>query len=359
MKEDYLTDILELAEKEKASDIHFKVGIPPYLRSQGNLVPIDLKVFNEENVNDIANAILSEDKKVQFKTFGDIDSSFRSKQLRYRVHVSRDENGPSIDLRVIPNKIIRVEDIGFPYGALVWGEIVNKLQNGLVLVTGPTNSGKTTTMASLIQRINETRAEHIITIEDPIEYAFKPVKSIISQREIGYHLSSFENGLEAAMRQDPNIILVGEIKNSETAHIALRAAQTGHLVFSTRHSGSTVEAITQFASLFEPKEEPYVRNALASSLKYVLSQKLIPYNENTGTRKLIMEVMNVGTSTAIKSNIREGKDHLILSSLQTGQKYGMITMDQRIKQLYESNQIEFNDAVMYMNNPEEIKKPFN
>lgn len=185
------------------------------------MAPLDLKPYTEEDITRILHSILDEKRQTQYAETGDVDSSFRggSEKQRYRVHVARDENGTSIALRAIPKKIRRVEEVGFPYKALVWGDIVNKLQKGLVLVTGPTNSGKTTTLAALIQRINQTRAEHIITIEDPIEYDFIPDKSIISQRKINYHLPSFEAGLEAAMRQDPNILLVGEIKNSETAHV--------------------------------------------------------------------------------------------------------------------------------------------
>ncbi len=351
-----LKEILALGKSEKASDIHFKVGIPPFFRIKGKLASLETPSFTEQDVNEVLNSLLDDSRKYDFNKTGDVDSSFKlpEEHVRYRVHACRDENGTAIDLRVIPDEILPVEEVGFPYEALVWGDIVNRLQTGLVLVTGPTNSGKTTTIASLIQRINETRAEHIITLEDPIEYKFHPVKSIISQREINYHLNSFEKGLEAALRQDPNIILVGEIKNSETAHIALRAAMTGHLVFSTRHSGTTVEAITQFASLFQPQEENYVRNSLASCLTYVISQRLIPYNPHTG-RKLVMEVMNVGESSAIRSNIRDNKDHLIQSSLQTGQKYGMITMDQRLKQMYGAGQIQLDDALAFTTHPEEFK----
>jgi twitching motility protein PilT len=349
-----LNDILDLAnETEGTSDIHFKVGIPPYLRVDGELHSLDSSSLNKDDTFKFATSILSPDQQSVLSETGDVDSSFRIEQRndRYRVHVCKDDNGYSIDLRLIPDDIISVEKIGFPYDA-VWHNIVHQ-KEGLVLITGKTGQGKTTTMASLIQKINDTRAENIITIEDPIEYVFHHNNSIITQREVGNHVVSFEKGLEGALRQDPDVILIGEIRNKDTAYIALEAAGSGHLVFSTLHTINAIETVRQYANFFGNNDKDRVRSLLASTLNYVLSQQLVP-DRKDGGRALAMEIMNVRDSDSIKSLLRDGKEHQLMTSLQTGQNWGMITMDDSLKELYSAGRISHDDLLLYSHNPKDI-----
>jgi len=357
-EEDYsINDILEAAnEIAGTSDIHLKVGIPPYFRINGNLEEIDAPRLSKDSLKDIAKSILSKNQQVKLGEEGDVDISFKLKKdesvlSRYRVHICKDDNGYSVDMRIVPDNIIPIESIGFPYEA-VWKDIVNQ-KEGLILVTGKTGSGKTTTMASLIQRINETRGEHIVTIEDPIEYVYHPNMSIITQREVGSSVISFEKGLEGALRQDPNVILIGEIRDKETAYIALEAAGTGHLVFSTLHTMNAIDSVRQYVKFFSKEEQENVRTTLASSLNYVLSQQLIPYQAEVG-RSLAMEIMNVRDSDAIKSLLRDGKEHQIMTHLQTGQKYGMITMDDSLKNLHHEGRISLDDLKTYSHNPKDL-----
>jgi twitching motility protein PilT len=349
MGEDLITEILNLANQtEGTSDIHIKAGIPPYLRINGELRHIETDNLTEENTQQIANSLLSQDQQVKLKQRGDVDSSFKLRKeekilSRYRVHACKDENGISIDLRLIPDNIMPVEDIGFPYTA-VWQNIVQQ-REGLVLITGRTGQGKTTTNSSLIQRINETRKEHIITIEDPIEYVYHPVKSIISQREVGEHVKSFEDGLIGALRQDPNVILIGEIRSKETAYIALEAAGSGHLVFSTLHTRNAVESVSQYVNFFDKSERDNARNQLAASLNYIISQQLVP--DLSGGQIMAMEVMNVQDSNALKTLLRDGKEHQIMTHIQTGQQHGMISMDDCLKNLYNKRKISVEDLYSY------------
>jgi twitching motility protein PilT len=224
-----------------------------------------------------------------------------------------------------------------------------------VLVTGRTGSGKTTTLASLIQEINRTRQEHIITIEDPIEYVHNPDKCIISQREVGVHVDSFKNGLKYALRQDPNIILIGEIRDKETAHLTLEATATGHLVFATLHTMSAVESVRRYVNFFDTEEQNNIRNLLASNLAYVLSQQLIPHQRGIG-RTMAMEVMNVRDSDSIKALLRDGKDYQIPSYMH--QKLGMITMDERLKQLEAMGKIPAGSSIFYAHRPKDVAESY-
>tara|TARA_Y100000310_G_C20672473_1_gene811059 strand:- start:1124 stop:2191 length:1068 start_codon:yes stop_codon:yes gene_type:complete len=349
-----INEILDLAnETEGTSDIHFKVGIPPYFRIDGELQSLDSDNLDKEGVSNVAKSILSPDQQSVLSETGDVDSSFRleKRNERYRVHVCKDDSGYSVDMRLIPDKIIPVEQIGFPYDA-VWNNIVHQ-KEGLVLITGKTGQGKTTTMASLIQKINEIRSENIITIEDPIEYVFHHNNSIITQREVGNHVVSFEKGLEGALRQDPDVILIGEIRSRDTAYIALEAAGSGHLVFSTLHTINAIETVRQYANFFGNDDKDRVRSLLASTLNYVLSQQLMP-DRKYGGRALAMEIMNVRDSDSIKSLLRDGKEHQLMTSLQTGQNWGMITMDDSLKELYSAGRINHDDLLLYAHNPKDI-----
>src|SRR3989344_3740442 len=274
-----LSDVLEAARGVNSSDIHFKVGYVPTFRVEGILTGTDgLSPLSQDDLNEIIGCFLSEDKLALLKERGDIDTSFETRiedvTLRYRVNVAQDKNGGYATLRLIPDKILGIEKIGFPNN--VYRDIVS-LNSGLVLVTGVTGSGKTTTLASIINEINKLRGDHIITLEDPIEYVYGPVKSIISQRELGTSLSSFGAGVKYALRQDPDVILIGEIRDKDTAEKSLEAAATGHLVLSTLHTRSADETASRYVNLFPHDDHDNIRSTLASTLAYLLSQQLIPY----------------------------------------------------------------------------------
>jgi twitching motility protein PilT len=355
-----LMGVLRLAVDENASDIHFKVGVPPYLRVFGELQAVDTEVLDADSMKEVICSILGDDAKEKL-TRGDADRSFvlndetnLTNKRRFRVHGGKDDIGYTLDMRLIPDEILSVEKVGFPFPG-IWQDII-ELKQGLVLITGPTDSGKTTTLASLIQRINEEKAAHIITIEDPIEYAFRSIKSLISQREVGRDVASFELGLEAAMRQRPDVILVGEIRNKETAYTALNAAGTGHLVFSTMHTNGAVETVSQYVNKFDASEQETIRSELASRLCYVLSQRLVPYTENRGTkRSLAMEVLNVRHASGVKAHISKGQDDQLLSDMQIGHKYAMIDMNSQLLQLYNNGDITAEIALEYSSRPLDMK----
>lgn len=329
-EEKFIGGIFARAREYEASDIHIKTGTPIVIRKQGVLKTLTEEGVTAVEIEAIVKTLLIPEKMKEFEKEKQVDSSYSFGENRYRVNTFIDENGVSLAIRTIPNEIRNVEEVGFPYEE-VWQDIV-ELTEGLVLVCGATNSGKSTTNAALIQRINETRGEHIITIEDPIEYIYSGGKSIISQREIGRHVNSFERGLEAALREDPNILLIGEIKNNETAKIALQAANSGHLVFTTLHSGDSGQAIWEYASRFPSEEQESARKQLADSVKYSLCQRLIPY-EHGQKRTLIMEVANIGNSSAVRNMIRKGEYSNIVDRISREKGNHSITMAQHAKAL--------------------------
>ena len=343
-----VTGILESAMENGASDIHFKVGYEPILRCKGHFEYLDMDKLTKEQLHQVAKSILPERKLAELSE-GDVDTSFEfkdedNKMHRYRVNAAHDRSGDFIAIRAVPDEIIPLEDIGFPYKQ-VWQRITT-LKEGLVLVTGRTGSGKSTTLASLIQRINQERAEHIITIEDPVEYVYEPVKSIISQREIGVSVRSFAEGIRSALREDPDVIQLQEIRDLDTAYHALEAASTGHLVFATLHTVSAVDTVRRYVNMFDKADHDNIRHSLASNLAYVLSQNLIPYHRDVG-KSLAMEIMNVRDCDGIKNLLREGKDSQLLSQIQTQHKLGMITMDQHLALLAKQGTVDTNEAILY------------
>ncbi len=346
MERFHLEKLLGNAVRENASDLHLKIGSVPIMRVEGNLIPLETQVLNKELMGGVIKSALRETQQVYFDKHKNLDFSLEidinGDKQRFRVNAGADNDGPYLTFRVIQSKIREVSTLGFPYD--VWTDITD-LQEGLVLVTGITGSGKTTTLASMIERINMTRGDRIVTIEDPIEYVYTPKKSLISQRELGVNVSSFAEGVKYSLRQDPDIILIGEIRDKETAKHALEASQTGHLVFSTLHTGSAAETTRRYIDLFPPEEQTHVREALAANLAYVLSQKLIPYQKGKG-RTLAMEVMNARVS-AIKNNIREGKYQYLFNTIQTHSKFKMITMDQHLVQLNQAGKISDADRIKY------------
>ena len=351
--------ILSHAVKAGASDVHLKVGYRPTLRLHGQIVPIETEVIDSNSIEKIIEGIFSETQRDYFRKMRNVDASLErpdseNRSHRYRVNAAYDMKGPYVTIRVIPDTIRDAREIGFPND--VWEDVI-QLKRGMVLVTGITGSGKTTTLASLIQEINRTRADHIITIEDPVEYVHCPIKSIISQREIGAHVKTFADGVKYSLRQDPDVLLIGEIRDRETAYRALEAAATGHLVFSTLHTTSAAETARRFVNIFETEDHENIRNSLAANLAYVLSQQLIPYQKEVG-RTLAMEVMDVQGSPAIKNHLRKGEYHVIGNELQSGKAQKMITMDQHLMQLCEVGRISEENAILYAQSPEQMKSKF-
>jgi twitching motility protein PilT len=373
-KEFKLNTILLSARTQKASDAHFKVGSRPVLRIKGKLIPLDTEECTSEKMNKLSSELLTQEQKERLPSAKSIDTSYEVNNYRHRVNVALEtKNGkvePFIAIRLIPEEIMHVEDVGFPYE--VWKDItgykdldekkaVPELRRGLVLVTGKTGSGKTTTLASLINYMNMTRAEHIITLEDPIEYSYPKGKSIISQREIGTSLNSFADGVKYSLREDPDIILVGEIRDRETALHALEASETGHLVLSTLHTKSATETVDRYVSLFESNEQDKIRTSLASNLAFVFSQLLVPCRKGT-ERKLVMEVMNVRDTSSIRNHIREGDYKQLLGDMQSARKYNNITFDHRLLELYTSGELEDmakEEVLSYAHNPESLKLDLN
>ncbi|QEK12125.1 type IV pilus twitching motility protein PilT [Crassaminicella thermophila] len=323
-----ITNLLKIATDKKASDIHITVGTPPTIRVNGNLIRCGDNPLSQDDTELLVKQVLNEEQIKKLDKKGELDLSFSIMGLgRFRINAFKQRGTYSIALRVVSLKIPTMEELGLPP---VLSELARK-KKGLVLVTGPTGSGKSTTLASMIDLINNERYCHILTLEDPIEYIHSHNKSIVNQREIGSDSTSFANGLRAALRQDPDVILVGEMRDLETISIAITAAETGHLVLSTLHTLGTAQTVDRIIDVFPPHQQQQVRIQLAASLEGIISQQLLPKADGSG-RVAAYEIM-VATP-AIRNLIREGKTHQIQTSVQTGARFGMQTMDNSLMELY-------------------------
>ncbi|MDW8801119.1 type IV pilus twitching motility protein PilT [Clostridium sp. A1-XYC3] len=335
-----LKDLLDITMKENASDLHLTVGVPPVIRVNGELRQISNVKLQPIDTENYAKEILGEDYESYIKT-GDLDTSFSVAGTgRFRVNLFKQRGSSAIAIRVVGSKVPTLNDLNFP--PIIKELAANK--RGLVLVTGPTGSGKSTTLAAMINEINATRASHIITLEDPIEYLHKHNKSIINQREIGKDTLSYANALRSVLREDPDVILVGEMRDLETISVALTAAETGHLVLSTLHTIGAAKTIDRIVDVFPPHQQQQIKIQLAAVLKGIVSQQLLPKVNGKG-REAALEIM-VATS-AIQNMIREGKTHQVESSMQTGAKYGMKTMDMSLSELYKKGLISYETALSY------------
>jgi twitching motility protein PilT len=341
-----MIDILKAAVELNASDIHIYVGKPPMIRRHGKVEPMDkFTQISAEKSKELIYSILYEDQIQRFEQNYELDASFEIPEVsRFRVNVLVQKNGIESVLRIISSKIPDPQSISLS-DAIV---DLTKLPRGLVLVTGPTGSGKTTTLACLLEIINQTRNEHILTIEDPIEFVFESKKCIVRQREIGSNTLSFKNALKHALRQDPDIILIGEMRDLETISLALSAAETGHLVFGTLHTQDAPKTVDRIIDVFPPHQQQQVRAQMATTLQAVICQQLLPM-KNSEKRVAARELM-IATS-AIANLIREGKTHQIYSAIETGQKYGMISMDTHLSILVKENKISGEDAMSKAQNP--------
>ena len=321
-----LAELLELTVKEGASDLHLTVGISPIIKVNGKLVRLEHEILRPEDTEAYAREIL-QDAYEKYDAIGEYDTSYSIHgKGRFRVNIYKQRNSTALAIRVISLDMPTLDKLGYPD---TLKDICN-LKRGLVLVTGPTGSGKSTTLAALINEINSNRESHIITIEDPIEFLHKHNKSIVNQREIGKDTLSYERALKAALREDPDVILIGEMRDLETISTAITAAETGHLVFSTLHTIGAAKTIDRIVDVFPPHQQEQIKIQLASVLQTIISQQLVETVD--GDRTASLEIM-VATP-AIKNLIREGKTHQIESSIQTGSKYGMRTMDMELANLY-------------------------
>ncbi|EJT6170010.1 type IV pilus twitching motility protein PilT [Clostridium perfringens] len=321
-----LAELLELTVKEGASDLHLTVGISPIIKVNGKLVRLEHEILRPEDTEAYAREIL-QDAYEKYDAIGEYDTSYSIHgKGRFRVNIYKQRNSTALAIRVISLDMPTLDSLGYPE---TLKDICN-IKRGLVLVTGPTGSGKSTTLAALINEINSNRESHIITIEDPIEFLHKHNKSIVNQREIGKDTLSYERALKAALREDPDVILIGEMRDLETISTAITAAETGHLVFSTLHTIGAAKTIDRIVDVFPPHQQEQIKIQLASVLQTIISQQLVETVD--GDRTAALEIM-VATP-AIKNLIREGKTHQIESSIQTGSKYGMRTMDMELANLY-------------------------
>lgn len=343
-----MSDLLQLVIDEKASDLHIEVGVPPVLRLHGGMHPIDAPPLTPEDTEVLMRSITNEDYIQQVRSKGGADFGFAyGETARFRVSVFRQKGYFGMVLRQIPKTLLTLEQIGFPP---VVKELLYK-PRGLILVTGPTGSGKSTTLASMINVINEERDVHIITIEDPIEYFHSHKKSVIVQREVGVDVPSFSEALRRALRQDPDIILVGELRDLETTEAAISAAETGHMVFGTLHTTGAARTVDRIVDQFPANQQEQIRTQLAGTLQAVISQVLLPRADGKG-RVAAFEIMI--NTPSIAALIRDNKTFRITSDIQTGAKFGMNTLDSHLLSLYEAGLIPYGELITKSQDPSAV-----
>lgn len=338
-------ELLTFAVEHKASDIHLAAGEVPAVRIDGEVRRLDLERLDADDAKRLAYSVMNAKQKTFFEKQMEIDFSIGLKGLaRFRVNVFTQARGVGMVLRQIPTQVLTLEELRSPPAF----RRISELRKGLVLVTGPTGSGKSTTLAAMIDHINKNRAEHILTVEDPIEFVHQADRCIINQREIGAHTHSFANALRSALREDPDVILVGELRDLETVSLALTAAETGHLVFGTLHTNSAPETIDRVVDAYPHEQQAQVRTMLSTSLQAVITQQLLKKASGSG-RVAAQEIMLV--NNAIRNLIRENKLYQIKSIMQGGRGDGMQTMEQALKDLARRREITRDQAIQAANDP--------
>ena len=349
-----IEDLMEQVIATGGSDLHISAGLPPYIRISGKLTPTEYEPLSAEQCQRLIFSMLNNTQRKTLEQNWELDCSYGIKGLaRFRVNVYKDRGTYAACLRALASKIPSMDMLNLPN---IVREISEK-PKGLVLVTGPTGSGKSTTLASMINNINMTRAEHIITVEDPIEFVYEAIKSVIHQRQVGEDTKSFANALRAALREDPDVILVGEMRDLETIQLAISAAETGHLVFGTLHTSSAAQTVDRMVDVFPHEQQQQIRVQLSNSLIAVFSQTLVPKkNPKPGEygRVMAQEIMIV--TPAISNLIREGKTAQIYSAIQTGGNLSMQTLEKVLADLYKAGTISFEAAVSKTSKQDELQR---
>lgn len=348
-----ISDVLRIAKDAGASDVHLTVGIPPKMRVNGELVNMEFERLLPPDTQAVADSIMNDAQKRKLEEKGEVDMSFSIPQVgRYRVNVYHQRGSVAMAFRLVGTTIPSPDTLGIPTSVVE----LSQRKRGLVLVTGPTGSGKSTTLASIIDNINKTRDAHVITLEDPIEYLHSHQMSMVNQREIGIDSHSYAGALRAALREDPDVILVGEMRDFETISVAITAAETGHLVLSTLHTIGAASTVDRIIDVFPPDQQQQIRVQVANVLEAVISQQLIPTKDGKG-RVAAFEVMHA--NHAVRNLIREGKSHQLMSIIQTNARMGMMTMDDAIINHYYCNRISYEDAVEFAQDVEGMKIKLN
>ena len=337
-----MDQLLKVLKDKKGSDLHLSAGNPALARISGELTPVTPGPLNADDTKTLIDEIMNEQQHAQFEKTHDVDFGYPVEELgaRFRVNVFMGRLGMGAVMRLIPTQIRSIKELGLADSITRFTEF-NK---GLVLVTGGTGSGKSTTLAAMVDHINQNRQEHILTIEDPIEFVYPAAKGLINQREVGMHTTSFAAALKAALREDPDVILVGEMRDLETIELAITAAETGHLVFGTLHTSSAAKTVDRVLNVFPTAQQAQIRTMLSESLKGVIAQNLLRTAD--GGRTAALEIM-VGTP-ALSNLIREGKTFQIPSIIQTGKRDGMISMEQSVRNLMASGKITLQEARAYL-----------
>ncbi len=333
-----IADLLAFSVKNKASDLHLSAGLPPLIRVNGDIRRINVEPLEHKGVHGMVYDIMNDGQRKAYEENLEVDFSFEIPNLaRFRVNAFNQQRGAAAAFRTIPSKVLTLEQLNCPP---IFKELTQQA-NGIVLVTGPTGSGKSTTLAAMINEVNENEYGHILTLEDPIEFVHESKKCLINQREVGPHTLSFTNALRSALREDPDVILVGELRDLETIRLALTAAETGHLVFGTLHTSSAAKTVDRIVDVFPAAEKEMIRAMLSESLRSVIAQTLLKTKDGSG-RVAAHEIM-IGTP-AIRNLIRENKVAQMYSSIQTGQSLGMQTMEQCLQDLVRRNVVAESEA---------------